>query len=43
MLPGLGADTFHTYALDWSSQIVGGPFNNFTGTWRLTGTFRKAS
>jgi hypothetical protein len=27
------------YTLDWSSQIVGGPFNNFTGTWHLEGTF----
>jgi hypothetical protein len=28
-----------TYTLDWSSQIVGGPFNNFTGVWHLEGTF----
>jgi hypothetical protein len=27
------------YELDWSSQIVGGPFNNFTGVWHLEGTF----
>jgi len=27
------------YTLDWSSQIVGGPFNNFTGVWHLEGTF----
>ncbi len=26
------------YVLDWSSLIVGGPFNNQTGTWHLTGT-----
>ncbi|GED97055.1 hypothetical protein [Gordonia crocea] len=25
------------YAIEWTSQIVGGPFNNFTGLWRLTG------
>lgn len=29
------------YALDWSSLIVGGPFNNFTGTWHFEGTFRS--
>ncbi|QKT06512.1 hypothetical protein HUN08_04395 [Gordonia sp. X0973] len=23
------------YAIEWTSQIVGGPFNNFTGLWRL--------
>ncbi|GAA4400848.1 hypothetical protein [Tsukamurella soli] len=25
------------YTLQWTSQIVGGPFNNFTGLWHLTG------
>lgn len=30
------------YALEWSSQIVGGPFNNFTGVWHLEGTFVAA-
>ena len=29
-----------SYALDWSSQIVGGQYNNFTGVWHLEGTFR---
>lgn len=29
----------HTYTLQWSSQIAGGPFNNFTGVWHLEGTF----
>lgn len=29
-----------TYALDWSSQILGGQYNNFTGVWHLEGTFR---
>lgn len=28
-----------TFTLDWTSQIVGGPFNNFTGKWHLEGTF----
>lgn len=27
------------YTLDWTSQIIGGPFNNFTGVWHLEGTF----
>lgn len=32
------------FKLDWSSQIVGGPFNNFTGVWHLEGVFEpKAS
>jgi len=28
-----------TFTLDWTSQIVGGPFNGFTGQWHLQGTF----
>ena len=28
------------YTLDWSSQIIGGPFNNFTGVWHFEGTFQ---
>jgi hypothetical protein len=31
----------HAYTLDWSSAIVGGPFNGFTGVWHLEGTFTK--
>jgi hypothetical protein len=27
------------YTLEWSSQIVEGPFNNFTGVWHFEGTF----
>ncbi len=30
------------YTLTWTSQIVGGPFNNFTGQWHLEGTFVPA-
>ncbi|KXO90492.1 hypothetical protein [Tsukamurella pseudospumae] len=30
-----------SYTLTWTSQIVGGPFNNFTGLWHLTGTYSK--
>ncbi|MBV9487802.1 MAG: hypothetical protein JO246_17345 [Frankiaceae bacterium] len=29
----------HKYSLTWRSQIVGGPFNGFSGLWHLTGTF----
>jgi hypothetical protein len=29
------------FVLQWSSQVVGGPFNGFTGLWYLTGTFVK--
>jgi hypothetical protein len=29
------------YTLDWSSAIVGGPFDGFTGIWHLEGTFEK--
>ncbi len=28
------------YTLQWTSQISGGPFNNFTGVWHLEGTFQ---
>ena len=31
------------YMLEWSSTIVGGPFNNFTGTWHFEGTFDPAT
>jgi len=29
----------HRYVLSWSSRISSGPFNGFTGVWRLAGTF----
>jgi hypothetical protein len=28
-----------TYVLQWSSQVVGGPFNGFSAFWNLTGRF----
>lgn len=28
-----------TFVLEWESEIVGGPFNGFTGEWYLAGTF----
>ena len=30
------------YELQWTSLIVGGPFNGFTGLWHLAGTFHSA-
>jgi hypothetical protein len=35
------ADT-RAYTLDWTSQIVGGPFNDFSGHWHLEGTFEPS-
>jgi hypothetical protein len=32
----------NTFSLDWNSQIVGGPFGNFTGTWHFEGTFEAS-
>lgn len=47
--PGLTSDVAGTidldtgaYVLEWSSQIVGGSFNDFTGVWHLEGTFTPA-
>ncbi len=47
--PGLTSGPTGTYdaatkrfALEWSSTIVGGPFNNFTGKWHFEGTFEPA-
>jgi len=31
--------TTHTFVLEWTSLIVGGPFNGFTGFWHLQGVF----
>ena len=31
------------YVLDWTSQIVGGSFNDFVGVWHLEGTFTPNS
>ena len=47
--PGLTAPVSGTYdaatgayVLTWASQVVGGPFNGFTGYWHLQGTFVDA-
>jgi hypothetical protein len=29
----------HAFVLSWTSEVVGGPFNGFTGYWHLVGTF----
>jgi hypothetical protein len=31
--------TTHAFVLTWASQIVGGPFNGFSGYWHLQGRF----
>ncbi|MBO9520170.1 MAG: hypothetical protein J7518_01430 [Nocardioidaceae bacterium] len=31
------------FVLEWTSLIVGGPFNRFIGRWHLEGTFEKAA
>jgi hypothetical protein len=38
---GLYNSSTGVYGLVWTSQIVGGPFNGFTGSWYLTGTFHS--
>ncbi|GAA1461404.1 hypothetical protein [Williamsia maris] len=32
-----------TYELQWTSLIVGGPFNGFTGVWHLEGAFEPSA
>jgi hypothetical protein len=48
--PGLTSSVSGTYnsktgafALQWTSAVVGGPFNGFTGYWHLQGTFSPSS
>lgn len=31
------------YTMQWTSQVVGGPFNGFSGLWHLTGRFVPAA
>ena len=49
-MPGLTSGPTGTYdaatrrfTLEWASQIVGGPFNNFTGVWHFEGRFEPKS
>jgi len=32
----------HAFVLTWASEVVGGPFNGFTGYWHLQGTFKAS-
>jgi hypothetical protein len=32
----------HAFVITWASEVVGGPFNSFTGYWHLSGTFIPA-
>jgi hypothetical protein len=32
----------HAFVITWTSQVVGGPFNGFTGLWHLSGSFVPA-
>ncbi|MEY2468924.1 MAG: hypothetical protein QOF21_1622 [Actinomycetota bacterium] len=48
--PGLTTAAHGTYnastgafVLEWASTVEGGPFNDFTGTWHMEGTFRSAA
>ncbi len=34
--------TTNAFVLEWTSTIVGGPFNDFTGSWHLEGTYYPA-
>jgi hypothetical protein len=40
-LTGTYDESTRAYTLTWTSQIVGGPFNNFTGVWRLSGVVNE--
>lgn len=40
---GTYSPTTGAYTLQWSSQIVGGPFNGFSAFWNLTGRFIPSS
>jgi hypothetical protein len=42
-LTGTYNSTTRAFTLQWKSLIVGGPFNGFTGSWHLAGTFAPAS
>lgn len=39
MLSG-SIDCQGAFTMSWASTVVGGAFNNFTGSWHLTGTFQ---
>jgi hypothetical protein len=41
-LSGTYDATTHAFVITWTSQVVSGPFNGFTGYWHLAGTFIPA-
>jgi hypothetical protein len=41
-LSGTYNSNTHAFVITWTSQVVGGPFNGFTGLWHLAGTFSSA-
>jgi hypothetical protein len=41
-LSGTYNSSTRAFVLTWTSQVVGGPFNGFTGYWHLAGTFVPA-
>ena len=41
-LSGTYDATTGAFTMEWSSQIVGGAFDGFTGVWHLAGTFEKS-
>jgi hypothetical protein len=43
LLTGTYDSSTGAYELEWHSQIVGGPFDKFTGTWHLEGTFTEGA
>lgn len=43
LLTGTYDSATGAYEMEWHSQIVGGPFDKFTGTWHLEGVFKEGS
>jgi hypothetical protein len=41
-LKGTYNSSTHAFVITWSSQVVGGSFNGFTGYWHLSGKFAPA-
>jgi hypothetical protein len=42
-LSGTYNETTHAFVMTWTSTIVGGPFNGFTGYWHLAGVFQPSA
>ena len=43
MTPVISSAATNAFTIEWTSLIVGGPFNGFTGQWHLSGQFVAAS